>query len=333
MAAWPLAVNALAPATTSAAEAPEWPATFALRRSRVTFTDDRFSQTKDPCPVFDGVDWHLFGSGWRNGVRQCQIVHGRAPRLEGPYALSDGAVDVGPAGSGVAAPGVIFDGAAFHMFLQTEFDRSGGTIEYLASADGVGFERRCIALSSDRSRGEACIYDAQPAVIDGRRFLVYAAASRVGQTEIHLAESTSESWAGPWRRHGPILTQRTVPFHNQVGSSGYEWGLEGPQLSQLPGGGVLMTAVCFLAGRRRGTRQRVFFAVAPSPTGPYRVMGVPLPPIAGEWDGGENGHAGAVIGADSLTLLYQGRNSVDGAWGYGLAEFALAAFDVQPRVS
>ena len=33
-----------------------------------------------------------------------------------------------------------------------------------------------------------------------------------------------------------------------MGRPGYEWGLEGPQLVELPSGDVMLVAVCFLGG-------------------------------------------------------------------------------------
>jgi hypothetical protein len=325
---WPLLRDDALFAAPTLRPVPAWPPGPPLRRARVAFFDDRYTQTKDPCPVLAAGTWHLFGTGWSRGDDRPQILHARASAVDGPYAAANLSIPVGIGGSGVAAPGVIFDRGEFHMFLQTDFARPGGSIEHLTSPDGEGFEHRDTALTSDRDLDEACIYDAQPALIGGKPFIVYA-AGRVGHPQIHLAESIAGSWAGPWRRHGAILTEAQISFHNQPGAPEYEWGLEGPQLLELPDGTVLLDAVCFLAGQRRGTRQRVFLAIAGSPIGPYRVMGLPVQPIPGQWDAGENGHAGAVLVDDGLTLLYQGRRSAESRWALGSVTFALPRVEVR----
>src|SRR4051812_13672526 len=46
-------------------------------------------QLKDPCPVFDGRDWHLCGSVWVEGVSGVSILHAQGPAIEGPYTRVD----------------------------------------------------------------------------------------------------------------------------------------------------------------------------------------------------------------------------------------------------
>jgi hypothetical protein len=282
-----------------------------------------FRQMKDPCPVFDGRSWHLFGSVWAEGFEGCSILHARADAIEGPYFETQIVELHGVAGPQIAAPGVIHDGALFHMFIQTAFSAFGGTLEHLVSVDGARFDRVDTAIVSDPAIGEACIYDPQPAVVGGELFLVYAAAATLGQPELHACRSSSGSWDGPWVRLGPILRQHEVPFHNRVGCRGYEWGLEGPQLIQLPNGRVLLLAVCFLGRGRVGTRQRVFMATADTPLGPYRVLGTMLDPAPGTWESAENGHAGAVVVDGRLIVVYQARRGAGTAWSCGLAELEL----------
>ena len=98
-----------------------------------------------------------------------------------------------------------------------------------------------------------------------------------------------------------------MPCHNQVGTADYEWGLEGPQLLELPGCGVLLTAVCFLPDRPPGHRQRLLLAVAEEVTGPYVVLGAAVEPSRAG-GAGENGHGSAVLGHDGLIhFVYQER--------------------------
>ena len=297
----------------------------ALRRGSIEITTG-VRQVKDPCPVFDGRVWHLFGSVWAEGVEGCAVLHAQADAIEGPYVRTEAVTLVGVSGPQVAAPGVIHDGALFHMFIQTAFSAFGGTIEHLVSADGVRFDRVDTALESAVDAGEACIYDPQPAVINGDLYLAFAAATTLGQPELHACRSLSGTWNGPWARLGPILRQPDVPFQNKVGCWDYEWGLEGPQLLQLPNGDVLLIGVCFLANGRRGTRQRVFMAIAEDPLGPYRVLGAMLDPAPDSWEQGENGHAGAVVVDGRLMVVYQARRGAGKPWSCGLAELALPTF-------
>src|SRR5205814_2059680 len=75
---------------------------------------------KDPCPVFDGTQWHMYGSGGNVRTETWKIYHATAGGLEGPWTQQP-LIELPVEGSGVAAPGVIFDGGLFHMFIQTEF--------------------------------------------------------------------------------------------------------------------------------------------------------------------------------------------------------------------
>jgi hypothetical protein len=283
---------------------------------------DGFDDVKDPCPVFDGALWHLFGSAGTVTTETWKIFHATAPSLDGPW-LQQPPIDLGLAGSGVAAPGVVFENGTFHMFIQTEFMRPGGTCEHLVSPDGFAWRHEGTALTSIPGTAEDGIYDPHPALIGGERYLVYAGMARfssVPQPDVYLARSRSGSWSGPWDRLGKILDHDEVPHHNPRSHADYEWGIEGPQLVELPDGRILMNATCFLPEGRRGTRQRVFFAIADSVTGPYRTIGPVLSP-AGE---GENGHSTVLVMGDEITLFYQSRVAgTNHRWRYGLARGSL----------
>ena len=291
------------------------PALAATKRGRSIVDVADYLQLKDPCLVSDGSTWHLYGTGWKVGVSAAVVFHATAETATGPFTMCAPCAIEGVSGRGVAAPGVVFDDGVFHMFLQTEFQALHGTIEHLTSKDGAKFDRVGTALAADASLGEAVIYDAQPCVIGGLRYVAYAAAARVGDTELHLARS-SGGWSGPRVRLGPIVRQSEVMFQGLVGCAGFEWGLEGPQLVELPNGQVLLFGVCFLGGRDSGHRQRVFAAVSLGPMGPYRVLGVPFDPQLDTWATGENGHPGAALDGDTIVVVYQGRQvpGRDGPW-------------------
>lgn len=268
----------------------------------------RYPDVKDPCAVFDGVQWHVFGTGC--GLPDgAEIFHATAPALSGPWRE-----EPPPALHGAdrirhrCAPGVVAEEGRLHLFLQHEFNVLGGHIEHLVSQDGgATFVRTRTALRSDTRLGEAGVYDPDVAEIAGVRYLTYAAMSVVGQPDLYLARAASGSWNGPWERLGCVLDHARVPCHNQLGTAGYEWGLEGPQLVEIPGGGVLLTAVCFLPDRPLGHRQRLLLAVADEPAGPYVVLGAAVEP-QGRRGAGENGHGTAVLGEDGLVhLVYQER--------------------------
>ncbi|WP_245458680.1 hypothetical protein [Mesorhizobium sp. M8A.F.Ca.ET.057.01.1.1] len=80
---------------------------------------------KDPCPVFDGKLWHVFGSSGTVNSETWKILHATAHAIHGPWTEHE-AIVLPISGSGVAAPGVIHDSGVFHMFIQTEFMKSGG---------------------------------------------------------------------------------------------------------------------------------------------------------------------------------------------------------------
>jgi hypothetical protein len=170
-------------------------------------------------------------------------------------------------------------------------------------------------LRSAAGTPEAALYDPDPCVFGGERYLTYAAMSVVGQPELYLARSRTSSWDGPWERLGCILEHRQVEAHNQIGDDDYEWGLEGPHLLELPDGRCLLTAVCFLSSRPPGDRQRVLSAIADRPEGPYTVLGPLIEPHTSDGSG-ENGHGTAVVSRGEVHLVYQERSGHGKPWRY-----------------
>ena len=292
----------------------------------VLYEPRRYPDVKDPCPVFDGRVWHLFGTGCGvpHGV---EVLHATAPSLDGPWTEHDpvvlvGADDLIPF---PCAPGVVAEGRRLHMFLQHDFNILGGAIEHLVSRDGGRtFVHRDTAVTSVPGSGEAGVYDPDAAEIGGCRYLTYSAMSVVGQPDLYLARSTTGSWNGPWERVGCILRHEDVEWHNQVHDDDYEWGLEGPQLTELPDGTVLLTAVCFLADRPRGQRQRLVLAVADRPVGPYELLGPVVEPEGGL---GENGHGTAVVEGGRVRLVYQERAGDGRPWHYRHAVASIGRAD------
>lgn len=304
-----------------------------LRRVRLRLGTDRYVAVKDPCPVLVGSRWHLFGTGIFDGY-QYEILHATATDPYGPWELGPPAKLDSINGNCVAAPGILAEGDDLHMFIQTEYNLLNGRVEHLVSTDdGASFNHHDTALESLPGTGEAGIYDPHPGEVGGERFLVYSGFSVVGRPDIYLARSRTGRWSGPWERLGPILRHEDVPDHNQHNHPAYEWGLEGAQLVGLPDGRVLLTAVCFLGTAPAGQRQRVFFAVADRPLGPYRVLRPALEPARA----GETGHAtgvvmdgGGRIAGKELAVFFQEREA-HGAWRYGLMTAPLRTETGQAR--
>ena len=168
-----------------------------------TMTED----LKDPCPVFDGETWHGFGSSGTVKSETWNILHATAPDLYGPWTEHE-PVRLPISGSGVAAPGVIFDAGVFHMFVQTEFMKPGGRCEHAVSNDGLSWVVLQPAILSLPGSGEDGIYDPHPAMIGGHRYIVYSGMppfTRVPSGRKQVAfrrmrpSGSSTSWPTGWR--------------------------------------------------------------------------------------------------------------------------------------
>ena len=283
-----------------------------------TLLPEGLDDLKDPCPVFDGQRWHMFGSAGTVTTETWKVFHATATTIDGPWTQHSEIV-LPLVGTGVAAPGVVFEDGVFHMFIQTEFMLSGGRCEHLVSNDGFSWVALPTALHSVPDTGENGIYDPHPSVIGGVKYLVYSGMAKfiqVPQPDVYLARSSSGTWFGPWERLGKILDHDDVPHHNARGQADYEWGIEGPQLIQLQDGRVMLNATCFLPDGPRGTRQRVFFAIADDVRGPYRSVGPVLEPS----ETGENGHSTVLVVGDEIILCYQSRVlATNHRWRYGIA--------------
>lgn len=292
----------------------------------------RCRDIKDPCPVFDGTRWHIYGSLGSSKTETWRIFHATAPHIEGWWTIEAPAELLGVAGARIAAPGVVYDTGerVFHMFIQSDYMAVDTHVYHLASCDGQTFALIDTPLSSRPGTLEASIYDPHPGVIGGRKYLTYSGAPSVGRPDIYLAASESDSWYGPWTRQGVVLSHHEVPHHNQHDHADYEWGLEGSQVVELPDGRVLLNAVCFLPGGARGTRQRVFFAVGDNVRGPFRTLGPAIEPSPAGWDSGENGHAAAILSDEGLVLFYQARSrpDQDAQWRYGVRSFPFESLGV-----
>ena len=279
---------------------------------------------KDPCVVRFRGAWHLFATGCKDGYTY-DVVHATAPHPGGPWTPLPPCDVRGASGPSLCAPGVVAGGERLHMFVQEAYNLLGGTVTHLVSDDGgATFDAVAVALTSLPGTSEAGIYDAHPGAWGGEAFIVYSGMAVVGEPDLHLARSESGTWDGPWQRLGMVLGHDDVPCHNPRGCEGYEWGLEGGQLVELPDGRALLVAVCFLPDGPIGTRQRVVFAVADEPTASFAVLGPALEPAA-YGRTGENGHGAAVVDGGDVHLFFQHRDGDGLPWGLHVASVPAAA--------
>jgi hypothetical protein len=289
------------------------PASLPWREPRPVVPLGRYGGLKDPCVVRLGREWHLFATGCKEGY-QYDVVHAVATRPIGPWRMLPPSRVIGARGPSRCAPGVVADGDVLHLFLHEAYNLLGGSVQHLVSTDGgASFVATEDALASVPGTYEAGLYDAHPGVVGGEKYLVYAGMATVGEPDLCLARSTSGSWDGPWERLGVVLGHDDVPHHNPRGCPAYEWGLEGGQLTELPDGRTLLSAVSFLADGDCGTRQRVFLAVADDPAGPYDVIGPAIDP-RDYARGGENGHGTTVVHRGMVYLYFQHRDGDGEPW-------------------
>jgi len=193
-------------------------------------------------------------------------------------------------------------------------------------------------LVMPRGANEAGLYDPHFASIGSKKYLVYSAIPEamavegrpfIPQPDVYLARSMSDRWAGYWKRVKAILRHEDIAWHhNRREHPDYEWGIEGPQLVELPNGWVLLNATCFIEDAKFGTRQRVFFALSKDVKGPYASLGPVLTRRENEWESGENGHASAWAMDTDLYLFYQARSQSnpevrENNWRYGIAVFSI----------
>src|SRR4051794_40714373 len=83
-----------------------------LVREELRLGAHHYLELKDPCPVYDGTTWHLFGTGV-TAPDSFEVFHATADRLSGPWEFQ-APVPVPFAGSCVAAPGAITDQGRLH---------------------------------------------------------------------------------------------------------------------------------------------------------------------------------------------------------------------------
>ena len=91
----------------------------------------------------------------------------------------------------MAAPGVIYESGVFHMFIQTEYMKTGGRCEHAVSNDGFNWVLLSPAIFSIPGTSEEGLYDPHPAIVGGRRYLVYS-----GMPKFMRVPEPASTWRG-----------------------------------------------------------------------------------------------------------------------------------------
>ena len=60
-----------------------------LDRNGPLWEKSQYRDIKDPCPVFDGKTWQIFGSGRSVASEKWGILHVTAPYINGPCGLNN----------------------------------------------------------------------------------------------------------------------------------------------------------------------------------------------------------------------------------------------------
>lgn len=281
--------------------------------------DTGFYQVKDPTVVAmpDG-SYTMFATLDAPYMKAGLVGRFTASDPAGPWQEQPPAVVHGIEGPEICAPSVHVeqqDGRLlWRMYIQTSCFSEDGIIAEATSTDGINFTAKPVMTKEDLPRGAYPIvglYDVavSDVTVDGKPFdcMVFSGYRTVGCGDIYI--SLREKGREEWGRPVLALRQEDVPFHNPPGCPNFEWGLEGAKVMQLADDAFLMVGVCFLDKDKseRGSRQRVFFAGAATPDGPFIPMGTPIDPAPNAAGTGENGHAELVDRGDRLGILYQER--------------------------
>lgn len=267
-------------------------------------------------------------------VGRFEADHPRGPWQELPHAKIE---DV--EGAEVCAPAVMLsqkNGKPFYeMYVQTTCFSPNGVIAYATSDDGhvfKGSDQPAMTkedLPDEYLKTIISLYDVGMSEFDmgdkTYECMVFSGYRSIGCGDVFMSlrEKTYDNEAPKaWSRPEMILKQEDVPFHNKPGADNFEWGLEGVKVDRLADDAYLMTGVCFLdrPNEERGTRQRVFFAAAKSPEGPYVPMYTPIEPTAYPEGKGENGHPDTIDLGDTMGLLYQERAGEGMPWHFRYTE-------------
>ncbi len=299
-----------------------------------------YLEMKDPSVIRekDG-SYSMYCSLGTSTTQQWVVGRFRADHPGGPWQELPCAKIEGVDGREVCAPAMMIaekDGKPlYQMYVQTTCFHPDGVIALATSEDGEHFTGTPEpAATRDDLKPEdrvnvMSLYDVGMSDVDigGKvhECMVYSGYRRIGCGDVYMSlrEKPENGAQTPWSVPTLVLKQEDVPFHNRPDKDNFEWGLEGVKIDKLADGAFLMTGVCFLDLPRDaiGTRQRVFFAAADNPQGPWVPMRTPVEPTQYPEGKGENGHPDTIDLGDKVGLLYQERAGDGMPWHFRYTEY------------
>lgn len=315
--------------------------------------DKGYLEMKDPSVIrMEDGSYQMYCSLGTSVTQQWVVGRFEAQHPGGPWQELPHAEIDNVEGAEVCAPAVVLsqkDGKPlFEMYVQTTCFSPGGVIAYATSEDGRHFTgadkpaMTCADLTAADQKNIMSLYDVGMSDFDmaGKTYecMVFSGYRRIGCGDVFMSlREKPVDGAAPaaWSQPQLVLKQEEVPFHNKPDSDNFEWGLEGVKIDKLADDAYLMTGVCFLdePNEARGTRQRVFFAAAPKPEGPYVPMRTPIEPTAYPEGTGENGHPDTVDMGDALGFLYQERAGEGKPWHLRYTEMKKADLLAEVRAA
>jgi hypothetical protein len=293
-------------------------------------------EIKDPCVVFDGNLWHIYGTGGIKTSNEWQVLHAISKSYDGKYITVENIKLLNKDGSPfpniyqqIHAPGVIYDNEQkkFFFIVQTTFTNLGGTVEFFSSTDGDNFYHEETVMKSAPYSRHAGVYDPHISTLvkryfdgkkssDTKKVFVFTGIEKVALGRVYLAESISDTWNGPWEETSCVLWPEQIKaHHNQDNDPNREWCTEGAQLFELDEDLVskeifkrpiyVINAVGFYPFGDHGTRQHNFFTASFNYKKGYTSLG-PVHPYSTEK---EMGHGSLVKLPNGKLGLYRQERS------------------------
>ncbi len=302
---------------------------------------ESYYEIKDPSIVqlHDG-NFMMYASVGNSVRQEWKVGRFIATQPQGPWQEISPVIFRGISGPQLCAPAVTYemkDGAPlWKMYIQTACFEENGIIVLATSTDGEIFDGQPNPLASretiepEHQSSVVGVYDAGISEVKSGNeellCMLFSGYRRVGCGDVYASYRHKNSSEQDWSPARRLLAQEDVPFHNHPQYEHFEWGLEGAKLVQLGDECFMMIGVCFLPKPKEylGTRQRVFFAAAPSIQGPFTPICTPFEPTMNQGRAGENGHPDTMLTMNNdLWIIYQERYGEGCPWHLRVARYDL----------